>query len=131
MDRYSTPLLDMDIRDIRYPFAVGSVRMELAVQQVFIFMYLLPHIDPFSVPSDLRKQTVFLHDTQDGLGIAVDAALLQHQPHPAVAIGTKAALPLFCNNFCQGRVFLRPTQTMDKIIVSASGHLKEAAHNGH
>ena len=46
--------------------------MELAVQQIFVFMYLLPHIHPFSVPSDLRKQTVFPHDTQDGLGIAVD-----------------------------------------------------------
>lgn len=47
--------------------------MELAAQQIFVFMYLLPHIHPFSVPSDLRKQTVFPHDTQDGLGIAVDA----------------------------------------------------------
>ena len=46
--------------------------MELAAQQIFVFMYLLPHIHPFSVPSDLRKQTVFPHDTQDGLGIAVD-----------------------------------------------------------
>lgn len=62
-----------DVGAIRSPFAVGSVRMELAVQQIFVFMYLLPHIHLFSVPSDLRKQTVFPHDTQDGLGIAVDA----------------------------------------------------------
>ena len=87
-------LLCMDVGNIRYPFAVGPVRIELAVQQVFVFMYLLPQIDPFSAPPDLREQPVFLHDTQDSLGIAVDALLLQHQPHPAVAIGTKAALPL-------------------------------------
>ncbi len=47
--------------------------MELAAQQIFVFMYLLPHIHPFSVPSDLRKQPVFLQDMQGGLGIAVDA----------------------------------------------------------
>ena len=131
MDRYSTPLLDMDIRDIRYPFAVGPVRIELAVQQVFVFMYLLPQIDPFSAPPDLREQPVFLHDTQDSLGIAVDALLLQHQPHPAVAIGMKAALPLLRDDFRKSRVFLRPAQSMDKIIISASGYLKEAAHDGY
>ena len=94
-------------------------------------MYLLPHIDPFSAPPDLPRQTVFLRDTQDCLGIAADASLLQHQTHPAVAIRTKAALSLFCDDFCKGLVFLQPAQTMDKIIVSASGYLKEAIHNGY
>ena len=61
----------------------------------------------------------------------MNTSLLQHQPHPAVAIGTKAALSLLRDDFCQGRVFLRPTQTMDIIIVSASGYLKEATHNGY
>ena len=87
----------------------------------------LPHVPP----PDLRKQTVFLHDTQDSLGIAVNASLLQLQPHPAVAIRTKAALSLFHDDFCKGRVFLRPVQTMDEIIVSASGYLKKATHNGY
>lgn len=65
------------------------------------------------------------------LGIAVDAAFLQHQPHPAVSIGTKAALSLLRDDFCKSRVFLRSAQTMDEIIVSASGYLKEATHNGY
>ena len=43
---------------------------------------------------------------------------------------TKAALPLFRNDFCKGRVFLRPTQTMDEIVVSASGYLKKSKHIG-
>ena len=72
-----------------------------------------------------------IHDTQDSLGIAVDALLLQHQPHPAVAIGTKAAFLLLRDDFCKSRVFLRPAQSMDKIIISASGYLKEAAHDGY
>ena len=61
----------------------------------------------------------------------MNALLLQRQPHPAVAICTKAALPLLRDDFCKSSVFLRPAQTMDEVIVSASGHLKEAAHNGY
>ena len=114
-------LLCVEVRNICYPFAVRSVRVKLTVQQVFVFMYLLPHIDPFSAPPDIRKQTVFLHDTQDGLGITVDAPFLQHQPQPAVAISicTKAALSLLRNDFCEGSVFLWSAQTMGEIIISA------------
>ena len=35
------------------------------------------------------------------------------------------------HDFCKSRVFLRPAQSMDKIIISASGYLKEAAHDGY
>ena len=87
IDRYRTALLCVDVGNIRDPFAVGPVRMELAVQQVFVFMYLLPHVDPLPAPADLRQQTVFFHDTQDGFGIAVYAfGFSTHQPHPAVAV---------------------------------------------
>ena len=105
--------------------------MKAAVQQVFVLMCLLPQIAPFSAPPNLCKQSVFLHDTQDGLGITVGASLFQHQPHPAVAICTKAVLSLFCNDFCKGCIFLRPAQAMDEIIVSAAGYLKETTHNGY
>ena len=91
----------------------------------------VPHLLPFPAPPDLRKQTVFLHDSQNGLGITVAASLLQHQSHPAVAIRTKAALSLFRDDFCKGHVFLWPAQTMDEIIVSAAGYLKEATHNSY
>ena len=64
------------------------------LSKIFVFMYLLPHLLPLSAPPDLRQQAVFLHDTQDSLGIAVDALCFSsHQPHPAVAIGTKACVP--------------------------------------
>ena len=55
----------------------------------------------------------------------------QHQPHPAVSIGTKAVLSLLCDDLCKNRVFLRFAQTMYEIIASASGPLKEPAHNGY
>ena len=121
----------MHIRNIRYPFAVRSVCMKLSVEQILVLVDLLSHLLPFPATTDFRKQTVFLHDTKDGLGIAVNPFLLQYHPHPAVAIRAKAALPLFCNDFCKDCIFLRSTQTMDEIIVSASGYLKEATHDGY
>ena len=48
-----------------------------------------------------------------------------------VAVGTEAALMLFRNEFRQRRVLLRPPQTMDEVIVAASGYLKESAHDGY
>lgn len=124
-------LLCVDVGNIRYPFAVRPVRIKLPIQQILVLVDLLPHLLPFSASADLRKQTIFLHNTQDSLGITVDASLLQHQPHSAVAIRTKAAFSLFGDDFCKGCIFLRPAQTMDEIIVSTSGYLKEATHNGY
>ena len=61
----------------------------------------------------------------------VVASLFQLQPHPAAAICTKAARPLFRDDFCKGRVFLRSAQTMDEITGSASRYLKKAIHKGY
>lgn len=119
----------MDVRNTRYPFAIGTIRIKLPVQQILVLVHLLPHLLPFPAPPNLRKQTVFLHDSQDGFGITVDASLLQHQLHPAVGICTKAAPSLFRNDFCKGCV--RSAKTMDEIIASTSGYLKEATHDGY
>ena len=52
----------MDVGDVRHPFAVGPVRMKVPVQQIFVLVYLLPHLLPFSASPDLGKQIVFFHD---------------------------------------------------------------------
>src|SRR5699024_2639412 len=83
-------LLCVNVRNIRYPFTVRSVCMKLSVEQILVLVDLLPHLLPFPAATDFRKQTVFLHDTKDGLGIAVNALLLQHHPHPTIAIRAKA-----------------------------------------
>lgn len=84
----------------------------------------------FCAAESLRANHI-LHNPQDGLGIKLDTPLLQNQPPPATVIRTKAALSLLCDDLCKGRVFLRPIQTMDESIASASGFLKEAAHIGY
>ena len=37
-------LLGVDVGDVCYPFAVRLVRMKLPVQQIFVLVYLLPHL---------------------------------------------------------------------------------------
>ena len=124
-------LLCVNVSNICYPFAVWSIRMKLSVEQILILVDLLSHLLPFPAAADFRKLTVFLHDAKDGFGIAVNASLFQHHPHPAVAIRAKAALPLFRNGFCKGCIFLRSIQSMNEIIVSTSGYLKETTHDGY
>ena len=48
------------VGDICGPFGVWPVRMEIPVEQVFISMDLLPHIDPLLGAADLCQQAIFL-----------------------------------------------------------------------
>ena len=63
-------LLGMNVGDVRDPFAVGPVRMELPVQKILVFVYLLSHLLPLPPAANLRQQIIFLHDPQYGFGIA-------------------------------------------------------------
>ena len=48
----SDALPGMDVRDVRYPFAVGLVRVKVPVQQILVLVYLLPHLLPFPPAAD-------------------------------------------------------------------------------
>ena len=37
--------------------------MKLPAQQIFVLVYLLPHLLSFSVAANFRLQIIFLHDT--------------------------------------------------------------------
>ena len=102
-------LLCVNVRNIRYPFTVRSVCMKLSVEQILVLVDLLPHLLPFPAAADLREQIIFLHDSQHSFGIAEDIPAFQPQTHPATAMCTKAALPLFRNDFCKIYIFLRST----------------------
>ena len=45
-------LLGVDVGDVRYPFAVGLVRMKLPVEQIPVLVDLLPHLLPFPASAD-------------------------------------------------------------------------------
>lgn len=53
----------VNVRDICDSFGVRSVCMEILVEQVFISMDLLSHIDPLPGVADLCQQVIFLHDS--------------------------------------------------------------------
>ena len=65
----SYALLCVEVGNIRYQFAVGSVRIELPVEQIFVPVGLLPHLPPFPAAADLRQQIILLHDQQHSLGL--------------------------------------------------------------
>ena len=74
----------LDIRDICYPFFVWTVSLELAVQQIPILMYLLPHILPLPFSPDFRQDTILFHDPKYSFGDVVDSLTFQPEVHPSI-----------------------------------------------
>ena len=125
--QYALP--GVDAGDVRYPFAVGFVRVKLPVRQIFVLVDLLPHLLPLSAPADIRQQIMLLHDPQHGFGITEDIPAFRPWPHPPVAIGAEAALSLLGNDFCKSCVLPRSAKALDKLIIAAPEYFKEFAHN--
>lgn len=88
--------------------------MKLPIQQIFILVELLFHLSPFSGEEDISQQIILLHDSQYGFQVASDILALELQPHPTVAIGTKAVSSLFQNDFCKNGIFSGLQETMAK-----------------
>ena len=77
-------LFGVDVEDIGHPFAVGPVCLKWTIQKIFIFVQLLAHLNPFSPAANFCQKAVFLHDSQNYLGIAARTLFLQPQPHRCV-----------------------------------------------
>ena len=74
--------------------------MEISSCVVLVFMYVLAHLLPLSAATNLCQQAVFLHDTQNGLGVVVNLfAAFQPLPHPSVAVGMKTFCLLLSDRF--------------------------------
>lgn len=125
------PLFGVDIRDVRYPSAVGTVRMNISAEQILIFVKPLSHLRPFPAAADLRQQIILLHDPQYSFGIAENVLTFQPQPHLPIAVSLEAAFLLLCNAFCKSSLLLRPARAMDKGVAAASGYCKKRPHDGH
>ena len=57
---------------------LGPVRLELAVEKILVLVKLLPHLHPLSPAADLCQKSVFLHNSQYCLRIAVNTFALSH-----------------------------------------------------
>ena len=122
-------LLGVDVRDVRYPFAVGLVCVKVPVQQILVLVYLLPHLLPFPASADFRQQVILLHNSQYSFGIAENILGFQPQPHPPITVGVRIAFPLLCDELSKSCILLRLAKAMGKGIVSASGYSEEFAHD--
>ena len=113
------------------PIYVWPVALELSVEKIFIAMYLLAHVDPFSAPPDLGQQIVLLHYSQNRFGISADAAGCQRELHSSVSIGAPAFLLL--STYCLRQICIpvRLAQAMNERVVSASGNAEKLTHDGH
>lgn len=117
-------LFGWNIRDIGCPLLVGPVRMEVSVQEILIAVKGLAVMD-ISPSPHLRQKSVFSHNTEDCLGVMVDSLPLQPDVDAAVSISFPAGSLAFADLLCKRQISCRRIHPLDKIIVSASGHLKK------
>ena len=121
----------MDVRDVRYPFAVRLICVKVPVQRILVLVYLLPHLLPFPASTDFRPQVILLYNSQYSFGIAENILVFQPQPYPPITVGMRVAFQLLCDEFSKSRIFFWLAKTMDKSIVVASGYSEEFTHDGH
>ena len=61
--------------------------------------------------------------------VANQSSLFQDEPHSAISISLEAFLLFLRNYFCQFGVLFNLTLSIQKVVVSTSGYLKELAHH--
>lgn len=105
------------------------VSLELAVEQVLISVYLLSKILPLSFSSNFGQNPVLFHNSKYRFGIIVNSLIFQSQIHPPITAGLEAMRLLSAQFFCQHSVLFRLPQPLYKVVVSASGHTEESAHD--
>lgn len=120
----------MDIRNVCDPLGIGAVCHEVAVEQILVFMYLLPHIFVLLEAAYLREHTILVHYPQYRLRIEIQG-LFPHKPYldSTVAVSLSAAMLALRDHPSQDRIPLTAIPAFQIIIVSTSGYAKELAHN--
>ena len=114
-------LFGVDVRDVRYPFAVWCFGVKVSVEKILVFVYLLAHLLPLSVAANLCQQAVFLHDTQDGFGVVINPfAVFQPLPHPSVTVSVKAFALLLSDCFGKSSILFWPVHPLYKAVIAAS-----------
>ena len=114
-------LFGVDVRDVRYPFAVWCFGVKVSVEKILVFVYLLAHLLPLSVAANLCQQAVFLHDTQDGFGVVINPfAVFQPLPHPSVTVSVKAFALLLSDRFGKSSILFWPVYPLYKAVIAAS-----------
>lgn len=123
------PLAGLDVGDVRYPLLVGTLRVEIPVQQVRIAVQMI-HGPAVSLPAaDLGKQAIRPHDAQDRFPVETDPFLpLQPDLYSPVTVGS-AALPMaLADHLSDVRIFFRRVQMLHITVISAARDTEKSTH---
>ena len=82
--------------------------MEISVEQILVFMYVLTHLLPLSAATNLCQQVVFLHNTQNGLWVVAKSLCCLSATATSVGIRRyESILPAAAGWFQQGQHLFR------------------------
>ena len=119
-----------DVRDICYPFLIGTFCPELPVQEIGITAQALHCLVVRPSAANLREQVIISHNTQDRLFIQADSLLLFQPNLDSPASGSSAAglmaLADHIRNVC---VLPGPVQVLYIAVITAAGDAEETAHH--
>ena len=65
-------LFGVDVRNVRYPFAIESVCVKVSVEKLLVFVYPAGLSAATSCGAESLPAGRFLHDTQNGFGVVVN-----------------------------------------------------------
>ena len=120
----------LDVRDICYPFLIGTFCPELPVQEIGITAQALHGLVVRPSASNPREQVIIPHNTQDRLFIQADSPLLfQPNPDSPVSVSSMAGLMALTDHIRDARVLPGPVQILYIAVITAAGDAEESAHN--
>ena len=92
-------------------------------------MYLLTKVLSLSFSADFGENSILFHNSEYGFRVVMDVLALKPQMHAPITVGLVTPLLLCPELLCQRSIRSRLTKSLYIIVVAASGHTKEPAHN--
>lgn len=120
----------LDVRDICYPFLIGTFCPELPLQEIGIMTQTLHSLVVRSSAASLREQVIIPYNTQDRLFIQADSLLL-FRPNldSPISVSSAAGLMALVDHIRNVCVLPGPVQVLYIAVITAAGDTEETAHN--
>ncbi len=108
-----------NVRNVCYPLLVRTFCHKVSIQQIWIAVqsFSLFHIPPSSHD---RKQAIFIHDSKNSFGIAVNLLLFEPNMYSAVPIGLLAFSLALPDLLSQIQIFRRNIHPFHIAVIAAA-----------
>ena len=120
--KVKSSLLGWNIADIGYPFLIRSVSVKITIQQIRIGSCFLAAMNE-SFAANLRQQTIFMHDTPNGLVVIMLTVLTldpKLDPTTAVRAHILPTITTCLNLFHQKRFPIQLFASLSEAVISAA-----------